>query len=264
MILLFIFVFGVLLGSFVNALVWRLHEKRDWVRERSECIHCHHKLSAKDLVPVVSWLSLGGKCRYCHRPISVQYPIVEFITGALFALSYAYWPYEFDGIGIVRLGFWLVALVALMALFIYDLKWLKFPVVLLRFLVVIGILQTAIVILLSPAVERTDIAVSAFLACVVGGGLFQLIYWFSKGQAIGDGDSYLGFGFGLLLGTPLLSWMAITLASIIGSVFAIILIAEGKSRKTKVPFGPFLISGVVISMLFGQKIWDYIGVLLVP
>lgn len=264
MLVVLFFLIGVILGSFVNALVWRLRERRNWVSERSECVHCHHKLSEADLVPIMSWLALKGRCRYCKKPISVQYPIVEFASGVLFAVSYVWWPYEFTSVGIVRLGFWLVALVVLTALFIYDLKWLKFPVLLLRALVVLGVVQTIFVVALSPAVERIDVAMAAFLASVVGGGLFLLIYWFSKGQAIGDGDSHLGFGFGLLLGAPLLSWMAITFASIIGSVFAIILIAKGKSRKSKVPFGPFLITGVVISMLFGQKIWDYIGVLLVP
>jgi prepilin signal peptidase PulO-like enzyme (type II secretory pathway) len=185
------------------------------------------------------------------------------VTGILFAASFLWWPYEFTTEGIVRLCFWLAALVLLVALFIYDFKWFKFPTILLRALLVLGVVQTVVIVLLSATSERMDVLVSVLLACLLGGGLFQLIYWFSNGNAIGDGDSYLGYGFGLILGAPLLSWMAITFASIIGSVVAIYLIAKGKSRKTKVPFGPFLISGVVISMLFGQTIWDYIGVLLV-
>ncbi len=97
-----LFVCGLVLGSFVNALVWRIREKRTWVNDRSECVHCHHKLAPLDLIPVVSWLFLRGVCRYCKKPISIQYPLVELATGALFVLSYLLWDYGFDSWGLVR------------------------------------------------------------------------------------------------------------------------------------------------------------------
>lgn len=81
---------GLCLGSFVNALVWRLHENKDFVKGRSQCINCGHVLAARDLVPLFSWLTLGGKCRYCRRKVSVQYPLIELVGAAVFALSYAF------------------------------------------------------------------------------------------------------------------------------------------------------------------------------
>src|SRR5260221_566501 len=98
---------GLTFGSFINALVWRLHKQNeDSAKEqkvpnlsiatgRSMCPNCYHELAAKDLIPVLSWLSLGGKCRYCRQPISWQYPLVELLTAGLFTVSYIYWPWAF-------------------------------------------------------------------------------------------------------------------------------------------------------------------------
>src|ERR1700729_3137868 len=98
--------FGLMFGSAINALVWRLKVGRSWVHGRSECPDCGHTLAAKDLVPVVSWLMLGGKCRYCRKPIK-DHPVVELVTAAAFAVS-AYVLMPASTVGWVRLGFWLV------------------------------------------------------------------------------------------------------------------------------------------------------------
>src|SRR5688572_14187716 len=96
MIVVVLIAFGLIFGSFINALVWRLHEGRDWVRERSECLQCHHQLAPKDLIPVLSWLLLRGKCRYCHKPIPDS-PLVELAVPALFVTSYFFWPVDLAG-----------------------------------------------------------------------------------------------------------------------------------------------------------------------
>ena len=92
---------GLCAGSFVNALVWRLHEQKrskkadkklSILNGRSMCVHCRHELTWYDLIPLFSWLLLRGKCRYCKKPISWQYPIVELATAAVFVLSYIFWP----------------------------------------------------------------------------------------------------------------------------------------------------------------------------
>src|SRR5436190_6666628 len=98
-------VLGLILGSFVNALVWRIHQQElgkknlPIVNGRSQCPHCHHVLAAKDLVPLFSWLYLRGKCRYCHQPISPMYPITELAMAAIFIILYAYWPGGVYGAG---------------------------------------------------------------------------------------------------------------------------------------------------------------------
>src|SRR5262245_33007691 len=124
---------GLCLGSFVNALVWRIHEahkgnKISIFTGRSQCPHCHHQLAAKDLVPVLSWLIIRGRCRYCGQPISKQYPLVELAMVAVFIVSYAYWPGGFYGTGAwVLLISWMAVSVGLLALLIYDLKWMLLP-----------------------------------------------------------------------------------------------------------------------------------------
>ena len=134
-IVIFIGAFGLIAGSFINALVWRIREQSihtnskdlSIVNGRSICPNCKHKLAAIDLIPVFSWLSLRGKCRYCHKSISPQYLIVELITAAAFILSYAFWPQPVSGIEAVEFAIWLVLLSGLVALFIYDLKWRILP-----------------------------------------------------------------------------------------------------------------------------------------
>src|SRR5579884_1106389 len=120
--------FGLCLGSFVNALVWRVHEEKDWVKDRSQCPNCGHRLVAADLVPVLSWIALRGRCRYCKKPISAQYPLVELVGGLIFALSYVYWPGGLHTAGAYVLFIsWLVTSVGLLALTVYDARWMLLP-----------------------------------------------------------------------------------------------------------------------------------------
>ena len=115
MISAFLIVLGLALGSFVNALVWRLHKRRDWVRERSECVHCQYVLGAKDLIPVLSYLWLRGKCRYCGKPIEDK-PWTELAMSALLFVSYLHWPYDLDIVGWLGFVVWTLLLVVLLAL----------------------------------------------------------------------------------------------------------------------------------------------------
>jgi len=133
-------VLGFCFGSFDNALTWRLRElskpKKQRVasvaelsiaKGRSMCPNCQHTLAWYDLVPVVSWLSVAGRCRYCHMPIAVQYPLVELATARLFVLSYHYWPLPIEGSQLAAFVIWLLLLIGLMALLVYDLRWMLLP-----------------------------------------------------------------------------------------------------------------------------------------
>lgn len=253
-------IIGILLGSFVNALVWRLKKKKNWVSERSVCTHCGHTLSALDLVPVLSYLFLRGKCRYCKNKIDDS-PLTEIGLGVAFALSYYYWPYDLNTDGIFRLVIWLIALVLLTAMFLYDLRWTILPDKLTRALLVLAGIQIIGVAIINGA------SVGMFLASVasvaIGGGIFHLIYELSKGKYIGGGDVKLGYAYGLLLMDPLMSWMVIAIASFVGSIIALVLILlRRKSLQSKLPFGPMLIFGVFIVVLFGQNIWASVNSLM--
>src|SRR5690606_10697569 len=108
---------------------------------RSMCPLCKHMLSAKDLVPVISWLSLRGKCRYCQKPISWQYPLIELVTATAFGLSFAYWPRELVGtLELTLFGLWLASVVCFIALAVYDAKWMLLPDKIMRPLVALSLL----------------------------------------------------------------------------------------------------------------------------
>src|SRR3989344_8576881 len=122
-----LFSLGLILGSFVNALVWRTYKKKAILKGRSQCVHCGHQLAPADLVPVLSWLVLGSRCRYCKKNISVQYPLVELGTAAVFAMSYVLWPVDLVGGQWVLFTTWLAVSVGLLALAVYDLRFMLLP-----------------------------------------------------------------------------------------------------------------------------------------
>jgi prepilin signal peptidase PulO-like enzyme (type II secretory pathway) len=254
-VVLALIAFGLLLGSFVNALVYRLHEKKDWVKERSECPLCHHVLAAKDLVPVFSWLWLRGRCRYCHKPIPDS-PLVELALPVLFLASYVYWPEPLQGAGLFVFGLWLVFLVGFVALAVYDLKWFLLPDVIVFPLIGLALLQVLALPLFFG--ESWSTVLGSALGALLMSGLFFLIYVISKGSWIGFGDVKLAVVLGLLAGGPLAALLVLFVASVLGSLLSLPLVAAGKAtRKSHLPFGPLLIMGLIVVVLFGVAIVDW-------
>ena len=256
-------VLGLCFGSFDNALVWRLSElskpKKQRVasdaelsiaKGRSMCPDCQHTLAWYDLIPVLSWLSVAGRCRYCHMPIAVQYPLVELATAGLFVLSYHYWPVPIEGSQLAEFVIWLALLIGLMALLVYDLRWLLLPNKLVYPLT--GLAAASALIGIVSAVDPAKAALNTFLAVVVGSGLFYVLFQVSDGKWIGGGDVKLGWIFGLVVATPLSSFLVIFIAALLGSLVAVPLLVTKRLQKTSViPFGPFLIIGTVVVQLFG-------------
>lgn len=285
MIIVVLVVFGLCLGSFVNAWVWRVreietelgkkHPDKKYIRllsisrGRSICPRCKHGLSSLDLIPLFSWLSLRGKCRYCKQPISTQYPIVEVATALLFVFSYALWPHNlilakanslgprlFNGADIrsdLVFLLWLGFLTCLIALFVYDIKWYLLPNRIVRPLGALGVLIALLSI--SAATRPLTALVNTALAVVIGGGLFYVLYQVSDGKWIGGGDVRLGWILGLVAGTPGRSVLFIFIASIVGTLISLpLLISKRLERTSKIPFGPLLILGLIITQLFGYDI----------
>jgi len=252
---------GLIFGSFVNALVWRLHEDRDWVRDRSECTHCHHALAIKDLVPVLSYLYLRGKCRYCRKPIN-DTPFAEVLTAGWFVVSYVFWPYPFFNGGLDALrsgllfGLWLSASVILVALIVYDKRWLLLPDKLVFSLAVVAGAWQGVRLWIGGDVVQG--AVDAGLAVLIISGLFYVLFQVSKGKWIGGGDVKLGVALGLFAGTPLQALLLLFVASVAGTLAAVPALVQGKAtRSMQIPFGPFLIVGLLITVLFGRQILDW-------
>ncbi len=306
MIIAILIVVGLVLGSFVNALVWRLRQqelaesqkskakspkpKADKGRlqrlsafsfrpstknrysilaGRSMCPNCKHELAAKDLIPVLSWLSLRGKCRYCQKPISVQYPLVELGTAAVFAASYWFWPSAlvrgtihcpmptlFHGATLgsnVLFVLWLVLLTGFMALVVYDLRWYLLPD---RIVYPLGAVAGLFALLTAAVNDRPlTTLLNAALAIVIGGGIFYLLFQLSNGKWIGGGDVKLGWLLGAVVGTPAKALLFIFIASLLGSFVSVpLLMSKRLKRSSIVPFGPFLIIGAVLTVLFGTDI----------
>lgn len=251
-----LFILGLCLGSFVNALVWRLHTKKDWVKGRSECVHCHHELDWYDLIPVVSWLILKGRCQYCDKAISLQYPLVEVTTAVLFVLSYLYWPSAFNSaLSIVNFGFWLLFLVGFMAMIVTDIRWMLLPN---KLTYSFGLLAASQVLMVAIVLKDLGALLSAFGGVLAVGGLFYVLFQFSGGKWIGGGDVKLGLVLGLLAGSFIKGLMLVFLASLLGCFIAIPLIVSNKVNISKrIPFGPFLIASCILVVLFGQRLVDW-------
>ncbi len=217
------------------------------------CVHCKHKLAAKDLIPVLSWLELRGKCRYCHKSISWQYPLVELITPVLFVASYLYFPYQLPTPNCQLLfGLWLIATVIFVALTVYDLRWMLLPNKLVYPLIVIAALSVALRLVDGAA---STVLVGALAGVVCLAGLFYLLFQVSGGRWIGGGDVKLAIALGLFVGGPLNAVLVLFLASLGGSLVALPLLIRGKAgRTTKLPFGPFLIAATYIVYLCGESI----------
>ncbi len=170
-----------------------------------------------------------------------------------FVASYYYWPQTLRGQGIVDLVVWLIVGVGLMALLVYDLRWMLLPNKIMYKL--IGFALVARLVDIVFFYGRHNFWLSSVLSVLVGGGIFYVLFVISSGEWIGGGDIKLGVLIGLMLASPAQSLLCIFLASVLGSLVAIPLLITGKAkRNTRVPFGPFLIVGLVITKLFGTAI----------
>lgn len=236
-----IFIFGCCVGSFLNCVVYRLENKKSFTKGRSFCPKCKHVLVWHDLIPVFSFLFLRGKCHYCKKKISAQYLIVEIATGILFLLIYSFVALSID------LIYFLVVACLLELIFIYDLK---------HYIIPDKFIFSAIGITLVYNIFNGSMF-NSLIACLVASGFFFLIWLVSKGKWLGFGDVKLALFIGLFLGLPNIL-VSLFFAFISGSIIGLILIAlQKKTMKSQVPFGPFLITGVFVSLFWGEKIINW-------
>jgi leader peptidase (prepilin peptidase) / N-methyltransferase len=246
----FIFLLGLIIGSFLNCVVFRLEKEESFLKGRSYCPNCRHQLTWLDLIPVFSFLFLGGKCRYCKKKISWQYPLVEISTAILFVLV-AYFSFP----DFLTTSYLLLTTSLLLVIFIFDLK---------HYIIPDGAIFSAIGIALVYDLLRSDLlGRSDLLISAIGAALFFLaIFLISKGKWMGFGDVKLAFFMGLFLGFPKIL-VALFLAFLIGAIIGVCLIIFGKKKfSSEVPFGPFLIIGTFLALFFGEKLitW-YLGVI---
>lgn len=278
------FILGTVLGSLVKALADRsLKNKSYW--GRSHCPHCQKALDWYDLFPIISYLILGGRCRYCHQKIGREYVLVEFLMGVL--VAFLFWSFVasdklliflpdliFKTFFIVILG--VVFLTDLKKMFIYD--RMIYPAILIGFfsyllftVYKIGYLyfslsQTRVGQLLLPphsdyfqrhALMAAQPFLGSLLMAVLIGAFFWGLIIMTRGKGMGGGDVKLGAFIGLMLGFPA-SLVALIFAFFIGAIFSLILITLGKKHFGQtIAFGPFLVAGSLIALYWGQVIIDW-------
>ena len=247
---------GLTFGSFVNAAVWRIRQKRalSLLDDRSECTHCGHKLAWFDLIPVVSWAMLRGRCRYCGKRIE-DTPLPEIGVTLYFVGSFILWPGNLGmALGITDFVFWLVYGVLLAILFVYDVRYMLLPNKLTYTLIVLAAVNLIIHIIAMPA-DAVSLIVNAALGVVSIGGIYLALYVVSRGRWVGFGDVKLGVFLGLALMNWKLGLLTFLLANLLGCLVILPgLLTRKLTRTSRVPFGPFLIVAFVIAMLVGRPI----------
>ena len=241
--------FGLLIGSFINVVIWRVPRQESIVRPPSHCPGCDGEIAPYDNVPVVSWLVLRGRCRRCGIRISARYPLVELACAGLWvamALRFgATW----------ELPAYLVLVSGLLALSLID-----FDTFLLPDRIVYPLSATLVVLFGLAAI--LDDAGSDLVRALLGGlaafAFFLTVHLIAP-RGMGFGDVKLSFSLGLALGW--LSWgsvfVGLFLGFLLGAVIGVLLIATGlRTRRDHVPFGPFLAAGTMLAILFGQSLLD--------
>lgn len=249
-LLCILFLYGLLIGSFLNAWIWRLKHNRKISRGRSECPHCHTTLHWYELIPVLSWLGLRGRCRTCKKPISIQYPIVELATGLAWAgIFLIIQPH--DLYSVLQLAVWLIVTSLMIAAFVFDIRWMYLPDQFTLPAIAVALLWLLIRWL---GFGESSLALQQLAGAVLFGGGFWALWYFSGGKWLGDGDIRLAVLMGLLLTTSQLV-IAIFLSFNIGAIVGVGLIATGlRKRRDPIPFGPFLITGLFLSLVFGNAL----------
>lgn len=242
-----IFALGIIIGSFLNVCIYRIPREESIAFPPSHCTHCSHPLAWYDLIPVFSFVSLRGKCRYCGESISPQYPIIELLNGALYLSVFHYFGLSLEAAFYAFIGSVLIVICLI------DLYEQIIPDGLVILILVATVIYKAAAYFLygTPIAFRDGIF--GFLS---GGLLFLLIALVSNG-AMGGGDIKLIAALGLILGLKK-TVLNILLSFIIGAAVSLYLLLSGrKGRKDAIPFGPFINISFIITLFFGDMIINW-------
>jgi len=244
------FILGLIIGSFLNVVIVRLETNESILFSRSHCPHCHTPLKWFELIPLLSFVFQKGRCRYCQKKISWQYPLVELATGFLFLVIYSL------GFQIWELGFYLLIACFLLIVFVYDFKYYLIPDEVIYPAIGLSIIFNFLVFLrILPAGQNSDFILNwwnPFLSGFLVSGFFLFLILITKGKGMGLGDVKLGFLMGLLLGWPRII-IALVLSFASGALVGLLLVfLKRKTLKSKIPFGPFLTASTLLTLLFGH------------
>jgi leader peptidase (prepilin peptidase) / N-methyltransferase len=263
-----LFFFGAAVGSFLGVVVDRMKSREPVWKGRSHCDHCRHNLRPLDLIPIFSFFFLGRKCRYCHKGLTWFYPTIEIVTGLTYiAVGIVLWQ---SGTLLLSLSYQLLALYylilmsALLVIFFTDFRYGIIPFSVVGFALVLTLLWDLLFpfLQMSPAVIHLfnlQTNVFVLLGSALGaGGFFLLIFALTKGRGMGFGDVVYAFLMGFLLGFPGVV-LGLYLSFVLGAVIALLLVALKKKqfKGGTIPFGPFLVLGTIIGLLWGNVLIAY-------
>jgi leader peptidase (prepilin peptidase) / N-methyltransferase len=239
-----IFIFGLLIGSFLDCLVYRLNETRNWRKiffGRSYCPKCKKKLLWFDNIPLLSFIFLKGRCRWCHTSILWHYPLAELITGFLSLVIY-----HFFAASTVNLIFNLVIIYTLIGIFLSDFQYRTIPH---------QIVYPAIAIALIWQIINNQWL--ALFSGIGAAAFFYFLVLITRYKAMGLGDVKLVGLMGLFLGFPKII-VALYLAFLTGALVGVILIlVKQKKLKSEIAFGPFLVFSALVALFWGEEIWRF-------
>lgn len=254
---------GLVWGSFLNVVILRTAKNKSFISGRSECPKCKRQLAWYDNIPLLSYFLLGKKCRYCKKPISFIYPVVEFLTGVFFVwwflIGFGFFRLVGSPWNIFQPIFWLTIGLIFIVIFVGDMLYMIIPFGVNMFLFGFVLLYRV------SLVATNNMRVIDFLLALVSGlvlaGFFVLVNKVTQKirgvDGFGLGDVYLAPSLGVLLGWPKIL-VAVMMSFIVGSVVGIGLVLLRKKRKTDyIPFGPFLILGTVLALLYGSALWEW-------
>ena len=254
--LILMFVVGAAMGSFLTCQAWRLKNKLDGKKslgKRSVCLSCKKQLKWYDNIPVISWLTLRGKCRYCGKKIGVMEILAEVLMGMAFVLVSLNVDIEGlvaepSALKIISYVATLVLLMGLGFLAIYDGKWGELP----NFALIISCVVAFIMVVLkyTDGVHTLEGIWGELTAVTMLGGLYLVLYLASQGKWVGNGDWILGVIAGLVLGNAWLALIALFISNALGTIVMYPFVRKQKDKR--IHFGPFLVAGCVIVMSFAD------------
>lgn len=248
---------GLAVGSFLNVVVWRVPRGESVVSPASACPGCGHPIRPRDNVPVVSWLLLKGRCRDCGEPISARYPLVEAGTGLLFVAVAAWTGFDAPDVWLLPAYLYLASISVALGLIDLDTHRLPDRIVLPSYLVASALLTVAA----AGTGEWASLVRAAAGCAILWTFYFVVVVAYPKGM--GFGDVKLAGVLGLYLGYT--GWGALAVGSfaafLLGGVFALgLILLRRAGRKTGVPFGPWMLLGAAVGLVWGEQIWGaYLG-----
>lgn len=248
--IIYIFLIGIVFGSFFNVCIFRIPNKQSILNPQSYCYNCNTMIRYLDLIPILSWIFLKGKCRYCGQKISLRYPLIELLTGILFVMTYNVY-----GLNFVTINY-LVLISLLIIITFIDIDHYIIP----DRIIIFGSIFALLFKLMNQVISTKDSIIGGI---VCGGGMFILINLIElvvKKEAMGGGDIKLFFMIGLFVGLKL-GLLTILMSIYVGAAYGIVTIVYSKIKKQEynpmIPYGPFISVGAFIAVLRGTNIINW-------